>query len=127
MALFDNVTYTFYSTTLGRSEVPNETEFDKYKLENELFVKRLYNDGFLFERETNGIDSAVCMMIEADYHAAQIAAGETAPVSNESIGGYSYSGSSKEYDMYIDKNAKTTEAIKYKWLGLYCDITSGVR
>lgn len=127
MALFENVTYTFYTETLGRTEVPSEAEFKKYILENELLVKRLYNDGLIFERETNGIDSAVCMMIETDYHAAQIEAGNTAPTSSENIGGYSYSGSSKEYDTYIEKNAKTTEAIKYKWLGLYCDITSGVR
>ena len=88
--MFENVNYTFYSDTLGRSDVPTETDFNKYKLENLLFVKRLLGDGLIVEREERGVDSAVCMMIEIDYKAAQIATGDALPASSESIGSFSH-------------------------------------
>ena len=70
MALFDNVTYTYYTGTLGRTKVPSEAVFNDYKLQNVLYVKSLLNDGLLKEREAGGIDNACCMMIEEDYCAA---------------------------------------------------------
>lgn len=123
MALtFSNVTYTFYTGTLGRSAIPDQATFNNFALENKLFVKQLYNDGMLFERETNGIDSAVCMMCEVDYNGAQIANGESdGALSSESLGAYSYSTGGKEYDTYVEQNAKSISAQKMKWLKLYCD------
>ncbi len=126
MALFDNVTYTFYSDTLGRAEVPNADEFDKYALEEKLYVKTLLDDGLLVEREENGIDSAVCLMIEEDYKHAKTLSGENAPKTSESIGGYSFSRSTKAHDAEVDKDTETLAQRKYKRLSLYCDIESGV-
>ncbi len=127
MALFDNVTYTYYTDTLGRSEVPDTEAFNKYKTENILRIKELANSGLIIEREENGIDSAVCMMIEEDYLAAQAEAGSNDVKTSESIGGYSYSASSKASDAAIEKNAKSTAEKKYKWLSLYCDVVNGGR
>lgn len=127
MALFDNVTYTFYTETLGRSEVPNADAFNKYKLENVLYLKGLVNDGLIIEREPNGIDAACCMMIEEDYKAAEIATGAANVATSETIGGYSHSSSAKAYEIQTEKDAKSTAEKKYKWLGLYCEIMSGVR
>lgn len=127
MALFDNVTYTYYSETIGRQEVPNADEFDKYKNENILFLKGLYNDSLIVEREPNGIDAACCMMIEEDYKAAEIAAGAANVDTSETIGGYSHSSSAKAYEIQQEKDAKSTAAKKYKWLGLYCYIMNGAR
>lgn len=123
--MFENVNYTFYSDTLGRSDVPTEAEFNKYALENKLFVKRLFGDGLIVEREERGIDSAVCMMIEIDYKAAQIATGDTLPASSESIGSFSHSENTKAYDMQVELNAKSIEQQKYRMLSLFCDITAG--
>ena len=123
--MFENVNYTFYSDTLGRSDVPTERDFNKYKLENLLFVKRLLVDGFIVEREENGIDSAVCMMIEIDYKAAQIATGDALPASSESIGSFSHSENTKAYDTQVALNAKSIEQQKYRVLSLFCDITAG--
>lgn len=123
--MFENVNYTFYSDTLGRSDVPTERDFNKYKLENLLFVKRLLVDGFIVEREENGIDSAVCMMIEIDYKAAQIATGDALPASSESIGSFSHSENTKAYDTQLELNAKSVEQQKYRVLSLFCDITAG--
>ena len=127
MALFGNVTYTYYTGTLGRTKVPSEAVFNDYKLQNVLYVKSLLNDGLLKEREAGGIDNACCMMIEEDYCAAQAQAGADDVQTSESIGGYSYTASSKASELAIEKNAKSTAEKKYKWLALYCDILNGVR
>jgi len=125
--VFENVNYTFYSDTLGRADVPTEADFNKYKLENVLFVKRLLGDGLIVEREENGIDSAVCMMIEIDYKAAQIATGDALPASSESIGSFSHGKNTKAYDAQVELNAKSVEQQKYRALSLFCDITAGKR
>ena len=127
MAPVDNVTYTYYTGTLGRTKVPSEAVFNDYKLQNVLYVKSLLNDGLLKEREAGGIDNACCMMIEEDYCAAQAQAGADDVQTSESIGGYSYTASSKASELAIEKNAKSTAEKKYEWLSLYCDILNGVR
>jgi len=128
MALFDNVTYTHYSEVLGRAIVPDAATFNQYKLETTLFIESLLNDGLIKERKVGGIDDACCMMIEEAYTAAQIEAGKAGgAITSESIGGYSYSKSSKAADIQTEKNAKSANEKKYKWLSLYCDILSGVR
>ena len=83
---FDNVTYTFYTATLGRSAVPSADVFNSYKLENVQYIKPMLP--FLIEREENGIDSAVCMMIEVDYKESLLDSQQTKK--NESLDGYSY-------------------------------------
>lgn len=128
MAQFDNVNYTHYSSDLGRAIVPDAATFDSYKLENTLFIESLLNDGLIKERKAGGIDDACCMMIEESYNSAKIESGSTGgAVTSESIGGYSYSKSSKAADIQVEKNAKSESEKKYKWLSLYCDILNGVR
>lgn len=127
MALFDNVTFTYYTETLGRTKVPNEAVFNEYRLENELYIKRLIGDGLIIEREAGGYDNACCMMIEEDYCAAQTESGADDVQTSESIGGYNYSVSAKASELAIEKNAKSKDEKKYKWLSLFCDIVSGRR
>ena len=71
MALFDNVTYTYYSDTLGRSVVPSEADFNAHKLENTLYVKQLIDDGLILPKDNNSFDNAACLLIECDYVTAQ--------------------------------------------------------
>jgi hypothetical protein len=130
MAQFDNVTYTHYTNDLGRNIVPDTATFEQYKLENVLFCKSLLNDGLITEREPGGLDDACCMMIETDYEAAQAekgAANAGGFMTSESIGGYSYSKSTKAAEIAIEKNAKSADAKKYKWLSLYCNVLNGWR
>ena len=112
MTPFDKVTYDFYSDELGRAGIPSAAEFNTYRLKNVLFVKGLYDDGLIVERETDGIVQATCMMIEIDYQAG----GNDTVTTSESIGGYSWSGTKK-----------SLEAKKYECLKLFCHITGGVR
>ena len=112
MEPFDNVTYDFYSRELGRAVIPSETEFNEYRLKNVQFVKGLFDDGLIAEREADGIVKAICMMIEAEYRAG----GDDSITTSESIGGYSWSGSKK-----------SLEAKRYEYLKLFCHITGGVR
>ena len=126
MALFDNVTFEYYTETLGRSEVPTADDFNKYALENKLFVKRLIDDGVLFEHEAGGYDDAVCLLIETDYKDAQTATGAENALAGENTGDYSYSLNTKAQDELNAKNASSTAQKKYKWLSLYCDIVNGV-
>ncbi|MGP1430920.1 hypothetical protein [Treponema sp.] len=109
---FDKVTYDFYSDALGRAGIPSEAEFNTYRLKNVLFVKGLYDDGLIVEREPDGIIKAACMMIEIDYQAG----GNDTVVTSESIGGYSWSGTQK-----------SLEAKKYECLQLFCHVISGRR
>lgn len=130
MALFDNVTYTFYSDTLGRSVVPDADTFNSFKLENELYIKQLIDDGLILAKDANSYDSACCMLIECDYATSQelkAGADGKAPVSGENIGGYSYSLNTKAYDMAVEKNQKSNAEQKYKWLSLFCIMTTARR
>ena len=129
MPQFDNVNYTHYKDVLGRTIVPDAATFNQYKLENVLFCKSLLNDNLIAEREPGGLDDACCMMIEESYSAAQTEAGAGSTggaIASESIGGYSYSKSTKAAEIAVEKNAKSVDAKKYYWLEMYCDVLNGV-
>ncbi len=128
--MFGNVNYTYYSETLGRSAVPTETDFNRYADDNRLFMKGLINDGIVTEREENGIDIAVCRMIEIDWLTAQEtsgAAAESGSVASESINGYSYSYDKTAQQEAVKLNAKSAAARKIDIIKLYNDYDAGVR
>lgn len=129
--MFENANYTFYSETLGRSAVPTEAEFNLYADDNKMFLKQLVNDGIVTEREENGLDIAVCRMIEIDYLTAQEASGAAAEnggsVASESINGYSYSYDKTAQQEAVKRNAKSAAAKKIDIIRLYNDYTPGVR
>lgn len=127
--MFENVTYNFYTNTLGRSAVPTEADFNRYADENRLFMKGLITDGIVREREENGVDIAVCRMIEIDYLTEQEASGasESGGVSSESINGYSYSYDKTAQQEAVKLNAKSAAAKKFNIIKLYNDYNAGVR
>lgn len=129
--MFENVNYTYYSETLGRSAVPSEADFNNYADDNKMFVKQLVNDGIITEREENGLDIAVCRMIEIDYLTAQEASGAAAEnggsVASESINGYSYSYDKTAQQEAVKLNAKSAAAKKIDIIKLYNDYDAGVR
>ena len=129
--MFENVNYTFYSETLGRSAVPTEADFNNYADDNKMFVKQLVNDGIVTEREENRLDIAVCRMIEIDYLTAQEASGAAAEnggsVASESINGYSYSYDKTAQQEAVKLNAKSAAAKKIDIIKLYNDYDAGVR
>lgn len=129
--MFENVNYTYYSETLGRSAVPTEADFNRYADDNKLYMKGLLNDGIVSEREENGIDSAVCRMIEIDYLTEQEATGAAAEsggsVASESINGYSYSYDKTAQQEAVKLNAKSAAAKKINVIKLYNDWLAGVR
>lgn len=128
--MFENVNYTYYSDTLGRSAVPSEADFNNYADDNKMFMKRLVNDGIVTEREENGLDIAVCRMIEIDYLTAQEASGAAAEnggsVASESINGYSYSYDKTAQQEAVKLNAKSAAAKKIDIIKLYNDYDAGV-
>ena len=128
--MFENVNYTYYSDTLGRSAVPSEVDFNNYADDNKMFVKQLVNDGIVTEREENGLDIAVCRMIEIDYLTAQEASGAAAEnggsVASESINGYSYSYDKTAQQEAVKLNAKSAAAKKIAVIKLYNDYDAGV-
>lgn len=129
--MFENVNYTFYCDTLGRSAVPTEADFNNYADDNKMFVKQLVNDGIVTEREENGLDIAVCRMIEIDYLTAQEASGAAAEnggsVASESINGYSYSYDKTAQQEAVKRNAKSAAQKKIDIIKLYNDYDAGVR
>lgn len=128
--MFENVNYTYYSETLGRSAVPSEADFNNYADDNKMFMKRLVNDGIVTEREENGLDIAVCRMIEIDYLTAQEASGAAAEnggsVASESINGYSYSYDKTAQQEAVKRNAKSAAQKKINIIKLYNDYRAGV-
>ena len=128
--MFENVNYTFYSDTLGRSVVPTEADFNNYADDNKMFMKQLVNDGIVKEREENGIDIAVCRMIEIDYLTEQEASGAAAEdsgsVASESINGYSYSYDKTAQQEAVKLNAKSAAEKKINIIKLYNDYNAGV-
>lgn len=128
--MFENVNYTYYSETLGRSAVPSEADFNNYADDNKMFMKQLVNDGIVTEREENGLDIAVCRMIEIDYLTAQEASGAAAEnggsVASESINGYSYSYDKTAQQEAVKLNAKSAAAKKIDIIKLYNDYDAGV-
>lgn len=125
MALFDNVNYQFYSETLGRAIIPNSEEFDALKLENVQTMKRLLP--YIEELEENGIDSAVCLMIETDYKNNQLKEGQTAAaIASESLGGHSVSYGSNAVTKQTELDAISTDQAKIKAIKLFCALNIGV-
>lgn len=128
--MFENVTYSFYTETLGRSAVPSEADFNRYADDNKMFIKQLIADGMVKEREENGIDTAVCRMIEIDYTTEQEASGAAAEnggsVASESINGYSYSYDKTAQQEAVKLNAKSSAAKKINIIKLYNDYNAGV-
>ena len=127
--MFENVNYTFYSETLGRSAVPTEANFNEYADDNKMQMKQLVADGIVTEREENGIDIAVCRMIEIDYLTAQEVSGNTedGSVASESINGYSYSYDKTAQQSAVTLNAKSAANKKINIIKLYNDYDAGVR
>lgn len=124
MATFENVNYIFYSETLGRAVVPTAEEFDALKLENVQRVKNLMP--YIEELEENGIDKAVCMMIEKEYLFNQVSSGEVdGVISSESLGGHSiqYAERSKSLEL----NLKSLDAQKMDCIKLFNRLNIGVR
>lgn len=127
--MFGNVNYTYYSDTLGRSAVPTEADFNRYADDNRLFMKGLINDGIVTEREENGIDNAVCRMIEIDYLTEQEASGaaaESGSVASESINGYSCSYDKTAQQEAVKRNTKSAAQKKIDIIKLYNDYSAGV-
>jgi hypothetical protein len=118
--MFENVTYTFYSSTLGRSTVPDEATFNTLAITCKLQMQQLMREAEVTEYAENGIDSAVCMMIEEQYKADQSELPEGAKVTSESIGGFSQSFDVSEVE------ADTKKQKQMKWIKLYCCVDPGV-
>lgn len=127
--MFENVNYTYYSETLGRSAVPTEADFNRYADDNKMFMKQLVNDGIVTEREESGLDIAVCRMVEIDYLTEQEASGaaaESGSVASESINGYSYSYDKTAQQEAVKRNAKSAAEKKIAIIKLYNNYRAGV-
>ena len=126
--MFENVNYNFYKNTLGRSVIPDEATFNFYADDDKMVMKKLLLDGVVSEREENGVDIAVCRMIEIDYLTEQEASGasESGGVSSESINGYSYSYDKTAQQEAVKLNAKSAAEKKINIIKLYNDYNAGV-
>ncbi len=125
--MFENVTYTFYSDTLGRAFVPDEKTFDSLALANKIYMRTLIDDGIVAgERMENGIDTAVCMMSEIDWLTKSGTDSESANVASESINGYSVSYDRTKDQEEARKNAKSVEEKKYFWISSCCLLQKAV-
>jgi len=109
--MFENVNYTYYSETLGRAVVPDETTFNRYVLDAEKDMVQLIP--MLRERVPEGFDKATCMLVEENYKAAASGIQDGARVTSESIDSYSRS--------FDASGAKSTGACKEEWILMFCE------
>lgn len=128
--MFENVNYNFYKNTLGRSVIHDESTFNFYADDDKMVMKNLLLDGVVSEREENGVDIAVCRMIEIDYLTEQEASGAASEnggsVTSESINGYSYSYDKTAQQAAVKLNAKSAAEKKINIIKLYNDYNAGV-
>lgn len=122
--MFENVTYTYYSDTLGRAIVPDEKSFNELKLTNIQEMKLVLD--FVSEREENGIDSAVCMMIEAEYRSTHSQTTDQKVIASESVSGHSVSFDTSAINKANEKNVKSLAEQKLQAIKLFCDVSVGV-
>lgn len=127
MADYTQVTYTYYTETLGRAVVPNEQEFNALKLPNVQTMKHYEEIGVVEELESNGIISAVCMMIEAEYSNNRLKQGESpSSIASESLGGHSVSYGSSALNKQVELDAQSLDAQKIGAIKLFCRLNIGV-
>lgn len=127
MADYTKVTYNYYCDTLGRAVVPSLEEFDALKLPNIQKMKHFEDMGIVEETEENGIISAVCMMIEADYKNNMLLSGASgAAIASESLGGHSVSYGSTAQNKQNELDAKSLDAQKIEAIKLFCRLNVGV-
>lgn len=127
MADYTQVTYTYYTETLGRAVVPNEQEFNALKLPNVQTMKHYEEIGVVEELESNGIISAVCMMIEAEYSNNQLKQGKSSSsIASESLGGHSVSYGSSALNKQVELDAQSLDAQKIGAIKLFCRLNIGV-
>lgn len=123
--MFENVNYTYYSSTLGRSVVPSEEAFNELKLTNIQEMKRLLP--YLEEREENGIDNSVCLMIEAEYKLNNELSSQPLNLASESVAGHSVSFDTAGKNKAIELNAQSLASQKIKIIKMFCFVDVGVR
>jgi len=121
--MFENVTYTFYSSTLGRAVIPDSDTFDSFKMLNIQKMKSLLP--YVEEKETNGIDSSVCMMIEADYVADANMNQKSRIIASENVSGHSVSFDNSSKAMDIQLNSKSLDEKKIDAIKLFCYLNVG--
>lgn len=108
--MFENVNYTYYSSTMGRAVVPSSAEFNRFKDNALAYMTPLVP--FLIEREPGGLDKATCMVVEECYKADLAGVPDGGRVASESIDSYS-----RSFDI---SKAKSSDAQKEAWIFYYC-------
>lgn len=111
--MFENVSYTYYHETLGRSVVPDAQTFNRWIPEAKRYMLPLVP--FLVEREPGGIDKATCMVVEATYQAAASGVPDGARLTSESIDSYS-----RSFNLGEASGKSTSGAKKEAWIEMYC-------
>lgn len=116
--MFENVTYNYYSNTMGRSVVPDETTFNNLAFEQKAYAKTLF-PFVVEETETNGFDKAVNMFIEEQYKAELSKTADGRIQTSISLDGYSAS--------FDTSKVQNVEDRKMFWLRAFCNVSFGVR
>ena len=123
---FENVNYTYYTEELGRSLIPNETEFNNLKFLNVELMKSWLP--YVIEREPGDIDKAVCMMMETEYKDNLLLSGKSADaITSESVLGHTVSIGSTSKTKLEELNAKSTEAKKLNMAKVFLYFSIGVK
>lgn len=108
--MFENVNYTYYSSTMGRAVITSEPDFNRLRDNALAYMTQLVP--FLEERVPGGLDMATCMVVEECYKAELAGVSAGGKVSSESIDSYS-----RTFDVSA---MKSVDAQKEFWILYYC-------
>lgn len=114
--MFEHVTYNFYSDTMGRAVIPDETAFNRHKTEAIVFVKTKLP--FISPAEDDGISKSTCMITEELYKADKNKTADGRIETSRSIEGFSQS-----FDV---SKVQTLYERQMFWLRAFCTVSTGL-
>lgn len=122
----DLITYEYYKNRLFLDKIPNESEFNRYKVLNIAYITRYLP--YITEIMKNGVINSVSYMIEHDYltDIQRLELITDKMLSSESIGSVSQSYENSHYNKLVELNTVDTDKAKLKLIKLFNNINLGI-
>lgn len=123
----DLITYDYYKNRLFLDKIPNESEFNRYKILNIAYINKYLP--YITEIAENGVVNAVCYMIEYDYltDLQRLELATDKMVGSESLGSISQSYDNSRYNKLVELNMADENTAKMKLIKLFNNINLGIR
>lgn len=122
----DLITYEYYKNRLFLDKIPNESDFNRYKILNIAYINKYLP--YITQIVENGVVNAVCYMIEYDYltDLQRLELATDKMVASESIGSVSQSYDNSRYNKLVEINTADESTAKVKLIKIFNTINLGI-